>query len=316
MADRAPHDPRPTLPRFLTGGPEVLRLSPASVALLGGYGLALQAAIHGILGSDAQNQWPVECGLALMIVIGALLTAGVAARWLGGPLATAAGLLQLTGLYALGLPVELPPAGPMLTVLVTGAMGLFAVANVPGRLRFSARLPPSVLFYCCSAGPLLLRCDWAETAGVLLACLAYLLINQDGRALGFLLHPLGLGVLGIVSACALWLDLPMAPPSHATGWHSPFTVALGMLPWTPLCITAIVAGFWRGHYATAFWQFVACWVISPLVLAALGLLSDCSAIAMTCAPLSILAATGFYDLIHWLQGRTARIVFRTGRPGK
>ena len=83
------------------------------------------------------------------------------------------------------------------------------------------------------------------------------------------------------------------------------TVALGMLPWSPLCGLAVVVGCWRGHYATAFWQFIACWSLWPLVLAAAGTLSDRSALAITGTPLCILAAAGLDEAILWR--RTIRL---------
>ena len=59
---------------------------------------------------------------------------------------------------------------------------------------------------------------------------------------------------------------PATRPAPAAGWLA--TLAVGMFPWWPFCLVAAVAGFRRGDYATAFWRFVACWSLLPMVLAA------------------------------------------------
>ena len=307
MLDSAPHETPPLFPRFLAGGPQELRLAPASVALLIGCGVVLQVASSRFWGWQTPDGWLVRSELAVAIIVGALLTALLATRWLGKPLGLAAGLLQLTCLYALGWPTELKPVESLVTVLVTAAMTLFARANIPGRLPVDTRLRMPVLFYGCAAGPLLLCRGWGELAGILLACLIHLLLNQDGRAFRFLLHPLGLGVAAMFSVYSLWLQhvgppLPTAWPTAVPGWRWLATQAVGMFPWWPLCLVAVVAGCRRGDYATAFWRFAACWSLAPLVLAAAGLLGDRSALAMTCGPLSIFAAAGLFVAVRWWRG--------------
>ena len=83
-----------------------------------------------------------------------------------------------------------------------------------------------------------------------------------------------------------------------------------MLPWWPFCVVAVVAGCRRGDYATAFWRFMACCLLWPVALAAVGLLGDRSLLAMTCGPLSILSAAGLYEAVRWgrRHGRKAPLI--------
>jgi hypothetical protein len=71
-----------------------------------------------------------------------------------------------------------------------------------------------------------------------------------------------------------------------------------MLPWTLLAIIAVVIGFRQGHYATAFWQFVGCWLIVPILLATFGILQGHSTMAIAASPISMLAAVGLEALFN------------------
>ena len=154
-----------------------------------------------------------------------------------------------------------------------------------------------------------MRRGWVEFAAVPLACLIYLLLSQDGRAFRFLIHPLGLGVAAVFALGSAWLQHSLLPatvadmveflgtaspatrPAPAAGWLA--TLAVGMFPWWPFCLVAAVAGFRRGDYATAFWRFVACWSLLPMVLAAPGLLDQ---------PLGI--GDDLRAAVHFFGGRT------------
>ena len=316
------NDPAPTFRRFLTGGPEQLRLSHASMTLLAGYAMAvivLREAFGPGPGLGHVGAWQFRLLGAGGDVFVPLVTALVAARWLGSRLGVAAGVIQLTGLHVLGLPIDALWSDPWIGAMMAVAMAAFAWANVSGRLPPASGAGFPAAFYL-SASLILMFRGWGEFASIPLACLAHLLLNQDGRAFRFLIHPIGLGVLAIFAGCTIWLHWPTTP-QMVSFERCPFaTAAVGMLPWSPLCAVAVVVGCWRGHYATAFWQFVVCWSLSPLLLATVGALSDRSALAMTSAPLSILAAAGLDEAVLWWRrpryGRTARTTFRTGRPGR
>lgn len=314
MRDAKSEDPPPTFPQLLAGDPEQLRLSPASIAWLIGCGAAIEITIHFLTphtqGWLAESPWPVA---AVAIVV---LTAAVAARWLGRFVGTVAGLLQLTSLYALGFFPKSLSFDPLIAGLSTVAMVAFAAANVPGRLPSDVhRRTMSLLFYGGAAPLLLLGC-WSEFESILLACLSYLLLNQDGRAFRFLIRPLGLGVLAIFLGLTIWLHRSAPQVAEmfeqcsrsptATGWRPLAVAAVGMLPWTPLCAVAVLVGCRRGHYATAFWQFVACWSLAPLVLAALGVMGDRTALAIISPPLAILAAAGLNETVVWSRKRRLR----------
>ena len=290
----------PNFPRFLSGGPETLRLSRNAAIGLVLYGLVLSAvmdlilrdrgAFHGV----SQN------------ILATLCTATIAARWLGRRLAVTAALFQLTSFYAFGWPVVLEFRGAVSATLFTAAMGAFAWANVPGRLPRNTQWRPSLLFFACGAGLLGLFFGWGEIAGIFLACFAYLLMNQDGRAFRFLAHPLGLVLWAIAFGVAGWrwpsgvcvADVKCLVKCLA-GWHAPAAAAGGMLPWTLLAIIAVVVGFRQGHYATPFWQFVGCWLIVPILLATFGILQGHSVMAIAASPISMLAAVGLEALFNW-----------------
>ncbi len=303
MIDSASQETPPLFPRFLAGGPAQLRLGPASVAVLLGGGAAAQAAT-GILGRQPQGGWLIWGESAEGTILGALLTAMLAARWLGRPVGLAAGLLQLTCLYCLGLVAPLGPLDSLVTVLVAAALGIFALANVPGRLAVDERLRMPVIFYAAAAGLLCLGHGVGLFAEVLLPCLVYVLLNQDGRAFRFLIHPLGLGVAAILAACAIQLGCATTTgPAAAVGWGWPVALAVGMLPWWPLSLMAVAAGCRRGDYATSFWRLAACGALSPMVLAAAGLLDGRSALAASCGPVSIFSAAGLHEAIRWWRAK-------------
>jgi hypothetical protein len=129
----------------------------------------------------------------------------------------------------------------------------------------------------------------------------YVLLNQDGRAFHFLIHPLGLVTATILAACAVGLRYATAPwPVVASvGWRWLAVLAVGMLPWWPLSLLAAVAGCRRGDYAASFWRLAACWALSPLVLAAVGLLDGPSTLAACCGAVSIFSAAGLRELLCW-----------------
>ena len=315
MIDSAPQGSPPLFPQFLTGGPQQFRLAPASAALLIGCAVLTQGGI-AILHPQSQGAWLIRGEAATATTLGALLTAMLAARWLGRSVGVAVGLLQVTCLYSLGLADQPRPFDSFVTVLVTAAMGLFARANVPGRLAVDGRRRIQV-FFCIAAALLFVSRAFGEFAGVLLICLTYVLLNQDGRAFRFLIHPLGLGVAAILAAGVLWLqhattpyivgnviDPPVSEPAAA--WQWPLTLAVGLLPWWPLSLVAVGVGCRRGDYAASFWRLAACWAIVPMVLAVAGLLDDGSVLAASCGPVSIFSAAGLWETVRWSRAKLHR----------
>ena len=158
----------PVFPQFLAGGPEQLRLGPASAALLIGCGALVQAVSGWIFGEVAQDGWLIWSESAAATICGALLTAMLATRWLGRRRGLAAGLMQLTCLYTLGLSQTPKIVGSLITLLFTAAMVIFARANIFGRLPEDARPRMHLLFYgsragfcwCAAAGSSSPPCRW------------------------------------------------------------------------------------------------------------------------------------------------------------
>jgi hypothetical protein len=304
MIARTRHDSTPAFPRFLAGGPDQLRLSQSSLTLLLGCAVAVTALLEAA-GLGHVGAWPVRLLGAGGDVVAAVMTAAIAARWLGNRLAVAAGVIQLTALWVLGLPLAALWSDHWIVALTAVVMAAFAWANVSGRLPLAGNVPCAAAFYL-GAGSMLIFCGWGELAAILFACLVYLLLNQDGRAFHFVSHPLGLGALAVLTGCTIWLDWSNPPPLVPAGWRPLAAAAVAMLPWLPLGAAAVAVGCWRGHYATPFWQLVACWLLSPLAFAALGLLNERLTLAMTSAPLSILAAAGLDDTVAWCRAIARR----------
>ena len=117
----------------------------------------------------AQDGWLIWSESAAATICGALLTAMLATRWLGRRRGLAAGLMQLTCLYTLGLSQTPKIVGSLITLLFTAAMVIFARANIFGRLPEDARPRMHLLFYglrragfcsCAAAGSSSPPCRW------------------------------------------------------------------------------------------------------------------------------------------------------------
>ncbi len=296
-----PPDMQTVLPRLLAGGPENLRLSRGAALTL--------AAVSVTASIVQQTVGDSSLGLSppgLVAACAAMITAGLAARWLGTPIGLAAGVAELAALHIFRLPLGGRIDG-LLCLLAALAMGAFALANVcGGRPTSTLRSLPGAFY--AAVGLTLLYFGWREAAALLIACCAYLVLNQDGRAFHFLIRPLGLGIFAACAGLAILLPgyLTNPHPQALPGWHSLKTVALETLPWAPLCAVAIAMGCWRGHYATAFWQFVVCWSAVPLLSAVLGSMGGPPALAIASPPLSILAAAGLWEIVAWHRKRNRR----------
>ena len=178
--------------------------------LLAGYAAAV-TALQEAAGLGPEGTWQLRALGMAGTVFAAILTAAIAARWLGNRLALAAGIIQPTGLHVLGLPLYALWSDPWIGLLTAVVMAAFGWGNVPGRLPPVNRSILSVTF-SFGAGLLLIFCGWAAPAGILLACLVYVLLNQDRRAFYFQIHPLGL-----MHSPSAWLS----PPGGATQTCSP-----------------------------------------------------------------------------------------------
>lgn len=292
MSD-ASHQPVPDFPRMLAGGPETLRLSSPGAWLLVLVVAAVQIATH-LTTASATNPLD-QLTTAAALLIGALLTAALAAHWLGEPLGVAAGVFQLSGFWAIRAFSDSALGEPLVTAAATAMVGLFAVANVPGRRPSNERFGVRSLFYICSAALLCLG-GLGPWLALLLASLAYLLWNQDGRAFRFLVRPAGLALLVLTAAYVVWRDRP-CPSPITWDWSALVDPWIAMLPWTPLGVAALAIGCRRGYDAVLFWRLAACWILVPSLLAAGHWFSSRTATAVVIAPLSVLSAAGFYEIV-------------------
>ncbi len=306
MISSGPYDADPVMPRLLAGGPDSLRLPRGAAIVLAALAVVV-SFIEPAVGADPFGMWPFDLRTAAFAACAAIITAALAARWLGAAIGFAAGVVQLSTLYALGLSLGGGWVDWFLCLLATIAMGIFARANVCGRMPTLASSHVSTVFYA-AVGLMLVQFGGWEAAGILIACITYLLLNQDGRGFRFLAQLLGLGILALfIGLTILVAQFPAeACPKAQGGWQSLAGVAVGMLPWTPFGAMAVVIGCWRGHYATGFWQFVACWWFVPLLLMAGDLIGARAALAITSPALAIFAAAGLWEVLAWWRKKNRR----------
>jgi hypothetical protein len=300
----------PVYRHMLAGGPERLRLSRSGIALLliGSLALATWLAIPGLLGASGFE------GMAFSTLIGAVLTGwftgGIAARWIGSGPATLAGLVYLSAVAARPNVID----GPWSAVAVA-AVGLFALATVPGRLPVDSRRGVGLAFYVVLsvatmvAGPI-------GPSSILLIGAAMVLVSQNPRGLKLFVHPLGITILAS-SPLAWWLACQAGMPGVWNGeWVQPLAqfafpsehpwLGFAELPivlwlWFPFAVVALIIGFRQGHMAAPFWRFIGCWIVAPTGLAIFGILAPPAAMDMLLPPLAIVVAMGIHACL--LGGR-------------
>ena len=220
---------------------------------------------------------------------------------MGRRLATLAGLLYLCSVYVLFGGGD----GPGGTI-ATAAIGLFALANVPGRLEIDSRPAMGWAFYAALAAGLVVEGPVVPGA-ILLVGLAVVLVSQNLRGLAFFVTPLGMAIL-LLSPAAWWLARQMGLPGIWDGDLAAIAARVSFqperlprvlaqtatagLPWTPFAAVAVVMGVRGGHLSTPFWRLVGCWTVAPLVLVPFGILDAPTAMAILLPPLAIVAAPG------------------------
>lgn len=340
--------------RFFCGGTEPLRLSPPATAVVILAGLVLPGIVGAgpILGGapGPTPRWPSVAAGTLT----AWLIAALAARWLGSRLGALAGLVQLTGAHTLlASPAE--AAGMCLSAAVSGAMGAFALANVPGRLPWVDRGWTAWAFYAAAGVSFMLAGPFGP-AFILAGCLSFLVLSGDSRGGRFLANPAGIAVFALLVGVRLAQPDgvegicggpsatdqqtvkvrhafdgsrpsraaqrgtaeqagPGAPKSApqlrprapvATAMTPPAvlgSLAVGLLPWTPLAMASVAIGLRVGHYATPIWRFFACWALAPVALAAVGGFHGPSQVGPLLPPLAVISAAGLQGLWVWCRLR-------------
>lgn len=250
-------------------------------------------------------------------VLTAVMLAILTARWFGRRLGVVAGLIQATLYYVLQL-ARLAECDMLLIMLTTAAMGTFALANVEsptGRAR--ARWLPWI-FYALLAGTYLVK-GMPGPLPVALACVSYALLRREPHVNQFLLNPIGLIILGVMTLGWLAPAYMLYPTllddqiayhlgsfkGELTGEKPPLfhlvSVLLITLPWTPLAALGIVRCIQQQGYRQQFWQLLACWTIPGLVTLCFTTFQDKHIAAPLMPPLTIFAALALIEYIQWRQ---------------
>jgi 4-amino-4-deoxy-L-arabinose transferase-like glycosyltransferase len=291
-----------------------LRLTlKATAGVLGG-GLVLLGIRAATLAFGSQIAWAATLRTAAAAMLTAVLSAALAARWLGGRVGLLTGLIYLTTRHVI-MPTPAAAADMPLSAAVAAAMAAFALANVPGRLPLIDREATRWAFYTAvgfsvvlsgAVGPLL----------IFAGCLALLLLTEDRNGLRFLADRGGIALLLLLIAfrlvwAAAWQDVAAQSQCLPGGLSWPWTLRLDVLtalagaamPWTPLALATVVLGVWQGHDATAVWRFFACWILGPLLLAVLGVLGQGAVLGALLPPLAAVSAAGLCGLTCWCRHR-------------
>jgi len=316
VADSRLYSP-PIFRRFLSGGPDRLRLSAAGAGGVLGAGITL-AAVRKATGAFGLADVPL--GGLLAATLAALLLAALTARWLGNRLGTLAGLAYLSTAQVLLADAAAAP-GLLLAATVTAAMGAFALANVAGRMPLRSDRWLHWAFYA-AAGTSFVLAGPLGLVFILPGCVLFLITSSDARGGWFFVDPIGIAVFVLLVGVRLvvpdgWQGaygqlaaLSIAGSDPATSLPGSLeAIAAGLLPWTPLAAAAALVGLRQGHYATPLGRFLGCWVLGPLGVMALGGSCKPSQLAALTPPLALIAAVGLSSLLAWCRRKC------TARPG-
>ena len=305
---------RPAYWRLLAGGPGALRLSPVALAAMAGCGMCLLGISAVVLRADGLGAGailgPAAVGSIVIAAGTAVLVSALSARWLGARLGVLAGVVQFTSLYVLRAG-HCAPGELLFGAATVAALGVFAVANVPGRLPIIERRWTRCVF-AAAAGVSFMVGGPAGPAVVLAGCLSYLAISGDLRSRWFFFDPVAIAIfvvlvlLGLAlplewgAAHALASDSASASPSLREVFSA---VLVGSLPWTPLIVLAVAIGIRQGHYATPIWRFLACWAFGPLLLIAMGFFRDAAYLGALLPPSTVMGAAGLAEVLSWCSRR-------------
>jgi 4-amino-4-deoxy-L-arabinose transferase-like glycosyltransferase len=259
-----------------------------------------------VLGS--QSEWAVRLPSGLAAIMTALLVALLAARWFGNRIGTIAGLVQLTTVHVL-TQGKLGEADTLLAATVAAAMSAFAVANVDSpRGRSSARWLPWAFY--AAAGCAFLVKAMVGPVFIFSACLAFVLLQRDLRALKFLLNPIGLLIFGLLVVPWLVRAYMVYPGiidnmllhnvgrfQGALGKNQPpyayfYLIPFSVLPWTPFLLMALWRGLRNGEYTSPLWRFCACWFFPGMAILSVSAFKSRHYPIPLMSPLAILSAAG------------------------
>src|SRR5690606_9864319 len=192
----------------------------------------------------------------------ALLTALLAARWLGNRVGVAAGSLQLAS-FCMLRPLTAAEADAWFVVATCGCLCIFALAHVDSP---RGRPTPRWLIAAFYVGASLAFFVKGPIGLVLIfsVCLLFLTVNQDLRAARFFASPWAIVLLVICLANptgAAWTtsmsigERPGFDPAYAT---------VLMLPW--LAAWFVIQAVRQGLFTQPLWRFVGGWVAAGLAV--------------------------------------------------
>ncbi|MBN2291398.1 MAG: hypothetical protein JXM70_03170 [Pirellulales bacterium] len=304
-------DSPPVYRRFLAGGTQLLRLSAYEMSMIVGVGIL--TALISLLFTDFQSVWDFVSSVSATVIT-ALLTAAIAAGWLGSRIGLYSGYMYLiSGQVLLG---TVSASERWLAAMATAAITAFALAGVAGRRPLISGRQPARLFYILTAA-ILFFYGPTFAATVVLLCVLFLATTQNHRGLRFFADPVGITVL-LVGALAGWLIPGLGWNAAAnTAWpggsifsipvwselagrlFSLVTVRIpfDILPWGPLVPLAIVLGIQQGHHNAPFGRFITVWLLTPLGMVLLGVIGQDAAAVLTLPALSITGSIGLVELL-------------------
>jgi hypothetical protein len=138
----------------------------------------------------------------------------------------------------------------------------------------------------------------------------FLVVSHDSRSARFLINPLGIALFvilvligrqmtGASNAGPVAEVTELARLSWASySWMALRAIGIGLLPWTPLALLALIGGLRQGHAATPIWRLMGAWSLAIVGLGASGLLSPQFLAKAATPPLAVMGAAGLLSLWH------------------
>jgi hypothetical protein len=242
--------------------------------------------------------------LAISAAAVSLPLAALVTRWAGRASGLLAGYVALLGWVAFScctLPDQMFASGAAIAAIL-----VFALAELSDRAATSPRALASVAFYFSAsvawslAGPVLIL-------PIAAVCLGTLLGTENSRGIRFFVSRAGLGILiataatrAIASAAADFQ--PSFLGLGSTSGHSPSWLAAACLA-TGAIVTFV--SLKSGHGASGLGRLLISWLLSPALLATLGIIPTATALAVTTPAWAAVTGIALTDLRRRFRARRA-----------
>lgn len=268
---------------------------------------------------QSSSEWVVRLPSVISGIVAALLTAMLAARWMGSTVGMLAGLIQLSSYWVLKQ-ANLSEADMPLAAAVTAAFTFFALGNVEHPLgtidrpwvRRAFMLATGIAFLL--KGPIALVFIFAGTV-------LYILLRRQWSAWRFFADPIGLAIL-IILLVALPAAVLITDPSALKTWHQEVTgyateetfgrisfwiyfhdIPLVLLPWFGLLVVAAVETIRHRLYRLPLTIFLLCWFVPGFLVLQCAAYKSVHYTFPLLAPASIAMAAG---MIWWLRRQSIK----------